>query len=310
MITYPDKNRKAGIYGDVVLWSLEGLAPSPEEEWQKLKAFLAINDADKTAMTASVDILLKHAHELVVAVYDYLLSHQETAALLGWEKGQSSNQLAERRRFFSLWLARMLGLDLSDDFAHFLFKVGKVHAGHGPRHIHIPEAYVQGAVAMVQAGFAKTLATEMSDANLLAYSLAAWNKVLQLHTHLMLHGYRMAVALDQGDIGIRTLLFGSVRSLARQQELRIQLPKQSTINHLLKKFFNYYPELRSAAFEREWHDKTVVDAEGRTWLEFETCYRVKPAWRVLVNGLDIEHGEGLNTSLNLEDEVCIFPPGR
>ncbi|MEZ4611776.1 MAG: hypothetical protein R2838_16305 [Caldilineaceae bacterium] len=49
--------------------------------------------------------------------YDYLLHQPETAAILGWEKGADPAHLAERRRFFTIWLARLLGMDFSDDLA-------------------------------------------------------------------------------------------------------------------------------------------------------------------------------------------------
>lgn len=63
--------------------------------------------------------------ELVAQTYDYLRHVPETAAILGWEESVDETHLEERRRFFTVWLARTLGLDTSDEFAHYLFRAGK-----------------------------------------------------------------------------------------------------------------------------------------------------------------------------------------
>ncbi|MEJ5198810.1 MAG: protoglobin domain-containing protein, partial [Anaerolineae bacterium] len=117
---------------------LTDLTPTPEEEWQRLRRFLDLNPQDLAAMAATVEILMRHGTEFVVGAYDYLLNFKETAEILGWEQGADPAHLAERRRFFTIWLARVIGMDLSDDLARYLFRAGKYHAGHGPRRIHVP----------------------------------------------------------------------------------------------------------------------------------------------------------------------------
>ncbi|NJN97265.1 MAG: hypothetical protein HC875_25860, partial [Anaerolineales bacterium] len=141
-------------------WELSGLSPTPTEEWQRMRSFLELGQADLTAMVETVEPLFKRGHELVVGNYDYLLKHHDTAVILGWEQGADPAHLAERRRFFTVWLSRTLGLDLSDDFARYLFRAGQIHAGHGPRQTHVPELYVTGAISLVNATFARFLAEE------------------------------------------------------------------------------------------------------------------------------------------------------
>ncbi|MFQ5421471.1 MAG: protoglobin domain-containing protein, partial [Anaerolineae bacterium] len=142
-------------------WSLTNLLPTPEEEWQRLRAFLNLNQTDFEAMLATVEPLFRRGPELVVGTYDYLLQNHDTAVILGWENGADERHLAERRRFFTVWLARLLGLDLSDDFARYLFRAGQKHAAHGPRHTHVPETYVTGSISLVNATFARFLSEEM-----------------------------------------------------------------------------------------------------------------------------------------------------
>ncbi len=107
-------------------WELDGLQPDPVSEWQRLQKFLDFGEPDRRAMLATVEPLFKRGHELVVGNYDYLLKHPETAAILGWDQGADPQHLAERRRFFTIWLARTLGIDLSDEFARYLFRAGQI----------------------------------------------------------------------------------------------------------------------------------------------------------------------------------------
>lgn len=173
-------------------WTLHDLQPTPEEEWDRLRNFLNLTKSDVNAMLTTVEVLFRRGPELVVGNYDYLLSHHETAAILGWDSGADEAHLAERRRFFTVWLARTLGMDLGHDFARYLFRAGQIHAAHGPRRVHVPERYVTGAVSLVQATFARFLGKEMARHPQVPAALAGWNKVLTLHLHMMLQGYHAA----------------------------------------------------------------------------------------------------------------------
>jgi len=117
---------------------IEHLLPSPEDRWREMLRFMGWNEETRRAAARSVEILFRRGHELVVQTYEYLRSVPETAAILGWEENVDEAHLEERRRFFTVWLARTLGMDTSDEFACYLFRAGKYHAGHGPRHIHTP----------------------------------------------------------------------------------------------------------------------------------------------------------------------------
>ncbi|MDQ1301311.1 MAG: hypothetical protein QG637_1232, partial [Chloroflexota bacterium] len=162
---------------------LNGLSATPEEEWRHLRHYVNLGRDDLDAMTQTVEILMRHGTEFVASAYDYLLHFPETAALLGWEQGADPAHLAERRRFFTIWLGRVIGLDLSDDLARYLFMAGKYHAAHGPRRVHIPEIYITGAISLAQASFAGYLAAEMTDVAALARALTGWNKMLTMHNY-------------------------------------------------------------------------------------------------------------------------------
>ncbi len=291
-------------------WILSGLKPTPEEEWQRLRTFLSLGSADISAMLETVEPLFKRGHELVVGNYDYLLKNHETAIILGWERGADPAHLAERRRFFTVWLARMLGMDLSGEFARYLFRAGQIHAGHGPRRIHVPEIYVTGATSLVNATFARFLSEEMPGATVVPAALAGWNKVLTMHLHMMLLGYQTALALDSGDFKVKVSIFGRMRQVMGGAELNLALPGDAPMELALQKLFNYFPAARAEIFDIHWLGGERDDATGTPWFTVEKAYRIKSMWRVLLNGRDLSYVGGLETKVSGGDEISIFPPGR
>ena len=291
-------------------WQLSNLAPAPEEEWDRLQSFLGLGKPDFEAMLATVEPLFRRGHELVVGTYDYLLGHHDTAVILGWEKGANPEHLAERRRFFTVWLARTLGLDLSHDFAHYLFRAGQIHAAHGPRQIHVPKMYVSGSVSLVNATFANFLMEEMPGNPIAPAALASWNKLLSLHLHLMLLGYETARAWDDGDFPVELSFYGRVRNYTRRQKMMMHLPQDSRVETLLVRFFNYFPQMRDDVLAVEWLDTDRLDEQGRPWLVVEKRYWAKKGWRVLLNGRNISFENGPDQKMKPGDKVSIFPPGR
>ncbi len=291
-------------------WQIEGLDPTPEEEWHRLREFLGLSHDDIRAMLETVEPLFRRGPELVVGNYDYLLHHHETAAILGWERGVDEEHLEERRRFFTVWLARTLGMDLSEEFARYLFRAGQLHAGHGPRETHVPELYVTGAISLVNATFARFLSEEMPGAAVVPAALAGWNKVLTMHLHMMLLGYRAARALDSGDFVVTVSMFGRLRDVTGKRQMMMHLPDGARMSTALQKFFNYFPQARTEVFNLSWKGGERLDASGTPWFVAEKVYQVKPMWRVLLNGKDISYIGGPEITVSPRDEISIFPPGR
>ncbi len=289
--------------------ALRGLSPTPADTWDRLLRFLNLRDDEVTAMQQTADILFRRGPQLVVDTYDYLLHVEETAAILGWEMGADSEHLEERRRFFTTWLARTIGLDMGHDFAEYLFWAGKKHAGHGPRQTHVDPMYILGSISLVHGAFAGFIAEEVEDATVVARALAGWNKYLSLQLQLMQDGYVAARAIEEGDYPIEVAVFGRLRPLLDVEKLAIWVPNLAPAGLLLRKFFNYYPEARAEVLETEWAARSPNG--DATWLaDYEYVYMPRRGWNVMLNGKNLRFYGGLDAPLEEGDHVAIFPPGR
>ncbi|HLB47837.1 MAG: protoglobin domain-containing protein [Chloroflexota bacterium] len=288
-------------------FELSDLAPEPREEWRRLLRFVGWNHVDDAAASRSVETLFRRGPELVVQTYDYLRQVPETAAILGWEQSVDESHLEERRRFFTVWLARTLGMDTSDEFADYLFRAGKYHAGHGPRRIHTPPEYVIGSMGLVQAAFARYMLEAGLAADVIAGATAAWNKYLAAQLNQMLLGYRVARDLSRGSRPVRCSVFGRLRPLVGAREIEVRAEDGASVTEILRKFFNNFPQARAEALDRVWHSHEKADA---LWTEVAPVYVPRSGWRVLLNGRDLNYAGGFGLPVHEGDEVALFPPGR
>jgi molybdopterin converting factor small subunit len=242
-----------------------------------------------------------------VQTYDYLRRTPETAAILGWEQSVDVTHLEERRRFFTIWLARTLGLDSSDEFARYLFRAGQLHAGRGLRHIHTPPEYVLGSIGLVLAAFARFMAEAELPAGVIAGAMGAWSQYFAAQQHLMLLGYQVARDLEQGEMKVRCTVYGRLRSLLRTPEITIRDAREASLCNILRKLFNAYPHARIEALDRVWRTEDRPDA---LWQDVVPIYTPRRGWRVLLNGRDVQYAHGFETPVQTNDHVAIFPPGR
>ncbi len=270
--------------------------------------FVGLSREDKLAMSRTVETLMRAAPDMVVDTYNYLQSVPETAAILGWEHGFDENHLEERRRFFTVWIARVLGMDTSEEFAYYLFQAGKFHAGHGPRQIHVPPAYITTSIGMMGAAFARCMQEAALPGDVVAPAIAGWNKYLSVQLHLMDIGYRVAREFEMGDFSVSFDLYGRMRQLAGWRTIKAKAREADTLEALLRKFFNYVPQLRAEALQPIWHSH---EKEESAWVEVYQTFVPSPGgWRFLLNGRNAGFDGGSEKRINPQDVISIFPPGR
>ena len=287
--------------------TLPGLRPGPEETWDAMRRFSGPTPDEIGAMRQTVDILFERGYELVTSTYDYLRKVPETAAILGWEQGVDEEHLAERRRFFTIWLARTLSIDLGTDFARYLFHAGQVHAGHGPRQIHTPGMWVTGSMGLVLATFARFIQEAHSDVAVVAPALSGWNKYLMLQLNQMLSGYEVARALEDGEIALTIKTYGRARHEWGRESITMQYTAGQRVANVLKRLVEYAPTLREMLFEKSWQSEY---SDQDLWMRVERVYVLQGNWRVLVNGQDLRYYGGFERALKEGDTLDLFPPGR
>lgn len=287
---------------------IHDLLPEPGTEWRRLLSFVGLSAADKRAMARTAEALMRRAPEMVVGTYNHLQSFPETAAVLGWEGGADEEHLEERRRFFTVWLSRVLGMDTSEEFAYYLFRAGQYHAAHGPRHIHVPPAYVTTSIGLMGAAFAQIMHEANLPGEVIGPAMVGWNKYLSVQLQLMQMGYEAAREFGRGDFPVPVALYGRLRHTIGQRSLTAYAREGDTFEALLRKFFNYVPELRADCLQPLWHSQ---EKEDSSWVELHQVYVPAPGgWRFLLNGRNAAYAGGFAIEVHPEDVISIFPPGR
>lgn len=279
----------------------------PEEIWKMMMRFSGPTDAEKNAMRATVDTLFQRGYELVVAVYDHLQRVPETAEILGWQDGADDAHLAERRRFFTLWLSRTLSMDFGTQFGDYLFYAGKVHAAHGPRQIETPSMWITGSVGLIVGAFATFINEADHSTEETALALSSWNKYLLIQLNQMHTGYEAGMQLGDGEHEIELKAYAMVRHKWGRDQLTVHFRSGDTVEHILSKVLNFAPELRAIMFEPQWDE---VEHERDLWMRVERNYALIPGWRVQLNGKNLNFHGGFDQTVHPGDNITLFSPGR
>lgn len=287
--------------------AVSGLLPGPDETWKTMLRFSGPTSSELDAMRHTVDTLFQRGYELVVGTYDHLRRIPETAAILGWEQGFDETHLAERRLFFTIWLARTLSIDLGTDFADILFRAGQVHAGHGPRHIHTPPMWVIGSMGLVVGTFARFIQEAGIEGAVGAPALAGWNKYLMTQLNQMLTGYESARVLEDGEFECRVKVYGRVRHEWGRESIIVKYRSGETVGGMLRRLVSYAPILRNMLFEQTWR---ASDEWNEAWMHVEPVYVLRGNWRVLVDGQDVRYYGGFERVIKEGNTLDLFPPGR
>ena len=87
---------------------------------------------------------------------------------------------------------------------------------------------------------------------------------------------------------MRVRIFGALRQLVGPKEVEVEVEAGDTVRDVLRALMAQYPALSSR----------VLDDDGN----------LQSSINILVNGRSIRFLEGVNTSLDEDDVLAIFPP--
>lgn len=287
--------------------TIRDVQPTPAETWETMLRFSGPGAEERAAMRATVDTLFQRGYELVVATYEHLQRFPETAEVLGWQEGADETHLAERRRFFTIWLARTLSMDMGTQFGDYLFYAGKVHAAHGPRQIDTPSQWITGSVGLIVGAFADFIRAATHPADETALALSGWNKYLLVQLNQMHAGYNAGKQLVDGEHRIEIKAYAMVRHNWGRDTLTVHYPTGGTVADVLRKALDFSPELRPVMFDPAWE---AEDSEKDLWMRVKKQYRLRSGWRVQLNGKNLTFYGGFTQSLQPGDSLTLFSPGR
>ena len=280
---------------------------TPAETWDTLLRFSGPLHAEQEAMRATVDTLFKRGYELVVATYDHLKRFPETAEILGWQDGTDEVHIAERRRFFAIWLARTLSMDFGTQFGDYLFYAGKVHAGHGSRHIETPSMWITGSVGLIIGVFADFIREAQHPTDETALALSGWNKYLLIQLNQMQVGYDVGKQLLDGEHSIEIKAYAMVRHNWGRETLTVHFRQGHTVADVLRKTLDFSPKLREVMFDIGWEE---VEQDQDLWMRVRKVYHLREGWRVQLNGKNLAFNGGFNQAIQPDDQITLFSPGR
>lgn len=280
---------------------------TPAETWETMMRFSRPLANEQAAMRATVDTLFQRGYELVVATYEHLQRFPETAEVLGWQDSADEAHLAERRRFFTLWLARTLSMDFGSQFGDYLFYAGKAHAAHGPRQIETPSMWITGSVGLIVGAFAAFIREAQHPTDETALALSGWNKYLLIQLNQMHTGYDAGKRLLDGQHRVELRAYAMVRHNWGRESLTVGFRDGDTIADVLRKVLDFSPALRDVMFDPKWE---AVEHERDLWMRVRKQYQLREGWRVQLNGKNLTYHGGFGQAIAPGDEIALFSPGR
>jgi Protoglobin len=153
-----------------------------------LEKFIGFTDDDWAALSDSVPILSPKLPALLDAIYDHLLSFDDTRRLFLGPRGEvDPAYIAVRKEHLTDWLLRTVGGGDRGAFAEWLMTIGKRHTGVAgePERV-VPPRYMVALTSFVQTAIWDALFAESTDATLVRRCGQAWSKMMIIQLEIFL----------------------------------------------------------------------------------------------------------------------------
>ena len=160
---------------------------------QSTRDLVGYTAQDEVRVRATGDLLLPHADVIAGAVYDYLLSHPETAVHFTQADGRPDrDHLMIRTESLAVWLKRAITDPLDEPLSGYLAGIGRAHTRRDGSAARVHGRYLLATMSFVQTALVGLLDPAIPDRADLLATIAAWNKLLMIHLDLFLAVYGSA----------------------------------------------------------------------------------------------------------------------
>ena len=166
------------------------IAKEPDQRLAFLEDFTLFSKDDRAALAESIVVLAPKLSAILDALYDHLLSYDDTRrAFLGPHGEMDPNYIAIRKEHLTEWLLRIsTAREDGRSLASYLIEVGRRHtAGAGDHQRAVPPRYMVALTSFIQTALWTALFDLLPDqpAKVRRFGLA-WNKVLVIQLELFL----------------------------------------------------------------------------------------------------------------------------
>ena len=180
--------------------NVKEISANPGKRLQFLEDFIGFTQDDWKALSDSVDILGPKLPQMLDALYEHLLSFDDTRRIFLGKRGEVDPEyIAIRKEHLTAWLLKTVGGGDRSAFAAWLVSVGKAHTGvAGENDRVVPPRYMVGLVAFIQTSFLSTLFEQLPNEPEKVQRMGlAWNKMMMMQLEIFLK--QMAPAWPQWD---------------------------------------------------------------------------------------------------------------
>jgi hypothetical protein len=177
------------------------IAKDPGQRFAFLREFTGFGADDWAAIRDSVRVLGPRLPGLLDAIYDHLLSFDDTRRIFLGARGEvDPAYIAIRKEHLTDWVLKTVEGN-EEGFARWLSEIGRRHTGvAGEPNRVVPPRYMVGLTSFVQTALTATILDALADKPAEARRTAiAWNKMMMIQLEIFLKA--MAPAWPHWDEG-------------------------------------------------------------------------------------------------------------
>jgi hypothetical protein len=168
-----------------------GISSDPEKRMAFLEEFIGFTTDDWAALGDSVAILGPRLPGLLDALYEHLLSFDDTRRIFLGQRGEvDPNYMAVRKEHLTQWVLHTVGAAANDKaaFARYLSQTGRRHTGvEGEAQRVVPPRYMVALISFIQSAIFQTLSAALPGEQDKVVRLGlAWNKMLVIQLEMFL----------------------------------------------------------------------------------------------------------------------------